>query len=301
MINIYLHQNADAFCMHTHDFIMGCHDLGYNISSNIQNYPFVNQKNKYNDNDELWVTKYHCQDTNFIPNDHPYYYLDGRDLETINEPVLNDSNCKKYFKTNLNKKLYKNEKLSLFPSCVQKEQEPLEFKENRDIDIAFLGHTLGYRKIFVEWIKKVEHKHNTFIGIIKDNEIACNTHYPREWCNNVSKNYLDFIKNCYINFNAPGGGGGPNTKKFYEYLAAGNLVFNYVHNDPNVENDMLNIVPEHFPKDCVINFTDEFDLMHQLEYYINHKDEGISKAREGFEFAKYWKYKDLVEYLMRNI
>lgn len=268
-MKIYYHQATNDYCMHSHDIMLGLYLLGHEVQSNIQNYLFLEPPKD-------WDLKIVSTTGNNVamPQDCDAL-IDGRDQEDtilgVNVP---------YFKTNGKHGIK-------LPSCVNPEvfTSP-EVPRNRDV-IFLTGHMSFGREqlqdiIAGEYVEHVPQK--------------LNPNYVASSCNIYSTEYLDVLADTRVTINAPGGG--VNTKKFFESIAQGCLVLNFIPEDYHQEvSNILDIIPDelNFPKDAVINFKTkkEFDeIMADPPLYL---------ARKTFDWSKTWTPKEKAQYVLSKI
>lgn len=291
-MNIGYVQSADVYCMHSNDLLVGFHELGHRIFSNVLNYSFLES---YGDED------IHCMFVSTTGNlysfDSPdyeyFFFIDGRDSAEVEWDMYERSTL--YFKTNL---MDEGSKFRFLPSCTSNEQSKLVADRPRTNRLVFLsGHNFFGRDKVYEWMEK----HPQYMhGFKRGDALPLNSNYPTQSCNTFSPEYYDTLNRSLMAINAPGEG--VNTKKFFEIIAAGCFCLNYA---PRLyrqkKSNILDIIPKElsFPRDCVFTFSD----FSELDDFLAHEseDEISRKAKVTQEWAMKWTQKAKAVYVLTEI
>lgn len=268
-MKIYYYQTSDCYCMISHALMLGLHQLGHEVQSNIDNYPFLKPAVKWDlkvvsTNGNMPALYQDCD-----------VFVDGRDQED----VLTDFQYNKYFKSNGDFGIK-------LPTCVNPQ---IYYSPNtpRTRKVSFLsGHTTFGREDVNKWVTA---------EFIDDTPLPVVDRYAGISCNMYSPKYYQVLADSKISINAPGGG--TNTKKFFEIMAAGCLTLNYIPRDYPRNPDILKLIPSEidFPFDAVLNFSSKEELDEIL------KDPPYELAWKTYEFAKRWSPINLAEYFLNKV
>lgn len=256
--------------MHSHDIMLGLHLLGHEVQSNIDNYLFIQPPKDW----DLKIVS--TTGNNPAKLQDCDAFIDGRDQEDIQT----EFNGVPYFKTN------GKEGIKL-PSCVNPEVFTAP-EVPRHREAVFLSGHLSFGREELNKIIAAE-----YVDGVAD---RLNSHYLASSCNIYSTEYLSVLANTRITVNAPGGG--VNTKKFFESIAQGCLVLNYIPLNYHQEvKDILEIIPEelNFPKHAIMNFTTK------EEYEAIMKDPPLELARLTYDWSKTWTAKEKAKYVLDKI
>lgn len=280
MAKILFYQSADVACMQTHDLLMGFNELGHEVHSNILNYPFLRPIGRDNEFDYQFVSTSGALCLPYYPKGR-YAFIDGRDTNWIEQGQLERADV--YFKTNS-----VSHRVRKLPTCV----DPKWLKEpgERSIKCSFMtGHGERGRDKVIEWCKKAGVK----LDLELDDRKALNPIYPAESCNIYSQKYHDVLQDCEAAINAPGGG--VMTKRFFEAMASGCALLNFVPERYHQETaNILDTIPDslNFPKEAVLNFSNEKELKEALNNI------SIENAQKTYEWAKSWTFKEKAAYVL---
>jgi len=313
--SVYYYQvfGSGSFCMHTYHMLDGLNKLGIKIYSNHANYPYIIYSNDLTLGDIL-ITSTSGNLRDFAGKSHipklprKSYHIDGTDFATAGVDGFDSIET---FKTNLDKSLQpsKMQDWHYLPSCVEDPQIPFVRETERDIDISFYSaHQQCGRDVIYEWLK--EYAEGT-PGVRIDTDVdfmavaPINPSYPMGSCNTISPGYYEKLNRSYISINAPGGG--VNTRKFFENIAAGCIPLNYVPENyagighTTTNGDILKIIPDGigFPETLVPSFRTAKQLFSELDRLLVQRDNDIGKMLQEWGLNQ-WTTKQKAEYFIKT-